>query len=142
VLYGFICLNDPVNLVDPWGLAERQERPLDIFGLRHITFGPFHHDSFAYDDGTNSGYYADSRVRPDNASQDLMDRYHDVGGNLQDDVLRQAEQNVRDQWDQGTNPNAEEYKLFTHNCQDYADAVIEEYNRLIAERNNQNNTCP
>jgi len=92
-----------------------------------------HHDSFRYNDGSNSGYYDNSRVRADDAPKELQDRYKDVGPELDDDTLRQAERNLAKDWDQGTNPDAEPYHRRKHNCQDYADAVEKEYNRLKEE---------
>jgi RHS repeat-associated protein len=137
--------NNPVNLVDPLGLAWRKERPLNIPGLRDTTRGPFHHDRFIYDDGTDSGYYDDSTVRPDDAPQDLIDQYVNVGEYLDDDVLRQAEANIRNQWDRRVPPDKRGwimlYDLLLHNCQDYADAVMEEYDRLMRERDNAT-PCP
>jgi RHS repeat-associated protein len=138
-LYGY-CLNNPINLTDPNGLAWRQIRPLNRPGLRNTTTGPFHHDRFLYDDGSDSGYYDDSTVRPDDATN-LSGKYENVGEYLNDDILRQAEQNVKWIWDRNMNPDAKEYDLATHNCQDYADAVMREYYRLLEEKNRKNNSC-
>ena len=96
-LYAY-CLNNPVNWVDPLGLAWRQERPLDIPGLRHTTAGLFHHDRILFDDGTESGYYSDSRVKDDPASKKLKNRYKNVGEYLQDDILTEAVNNVKPKW--------------------------------------------
>jgi len=124
------CGNNPINWIDPWGEAKRQKRPLNRPGLRHITAGRFHHDSFRYNNGTNSSYYDDSRVRSDDAPKYLQDRYKDVGPELDDNILREAEDNLRQEWDRGVNPNAPIYDWKKHNCQDYCDAVEEECYKL------------
>jgi RHS repeat-associated protein len=134
--------NNPIRFTDPFGLAYRQERPLAISWwwalvspagtvfVRNTTMGSLHHDRFLYNDGTDSGYYSDSKVRPDDAPQSFIDSYENVGAYLHDDILRQAEQNIRNNWDQNTNPEAPDYSLWSHNCQDYADEVLKEYDRL------------
>ncbi|OHB53187.1 MAG: hypothetical protein A2Y12_06795 [Planctomycetes bacterium GWF2_42_9] len=135
------CLNNPVNYVDPYGEAWRQKRPLDTWGFRHIKLYPYHHDRFLYDDGDDSGYYDDSRVKKDPASKKLQKRYERIGRWLDDKLLRQAEKNVRKNWDIKTNPKVEKYKLMGKkhkNCQDYCDAVEEEYLRLLVEKNKGN----
>ena len=128
------------------GLAWRQMRPLDLPGARDTTSGPLHHDRFVYDNGDNSGYYGDSTVREDRASQDLQNKYQNLGEYLHDDILRQAEANQRSQWHfdktASETPSIFQYNLLFHNCQDYADAVMEEYRRLLDELNRQDNPCP
>ena len=144
-LYGYVQSN-PVNLVDPLGLAWRQMRPLDLSGVKDTTSGPLHHDRFLYDNGDDSGYYGDSTVREDRASIDLQNKYQNVGEYLHDNILRQAEANLRSQWHfdktAPETPSIFQYNLLFHNCQDYADAVMEEYRRLFDEWNQQNNPCP
>ncbi|CCQ74760.1 hypothetical protein [Magnetospira sp. QH-2] len=114
--------------------AYRQERPLDVYGLRDTTIGPLQHDGFLYDNGDDSGYYDNSEVRKDKADADVIEKYENVGPHLEDDLLKQAEKNLESEWDQKTNPDAEDYNFFWRNCQDYADAVEREYYRLKAER--------
>ena len=130
-LYGY-CGNNPVNYCDPLGLAAyRKQRPLDRAGLRDTTIGDLHHDAFQYTDGHDSGYYDDSTVRPDRGSDYVQNQYDRVGPMLNDNILSQAEANIRNDWDQDFNPNAPEYDEWNHNCQDYCDAVLDEYNRLL-----------
>lgn len=144
-LFGYVQ-NNPVNLFDPLGLAWRQIRPLDLSGVQDTTSGPLHHDRFLYDNGDDSGYYGDSTIREDRASQDLQNKYQNVGEYLNDAILRQAEANLRSQWHfDKTAPETASiflYNLLFHNCQDYADAVMEEYRRMLDEWNRKNNPCP
>ena len=130
-LYAYVGGN-PVMGIDPFGLAYRQQRPLDKFGLRNTTVGPLHHDRFLYDNGDDSGYYRDSTVGDDRSS--LVGKYQNVGEHLDDDLLRQAETNVSQFWDRSEYPDVEKYELLWHNCQDYCDAVIAEYDVLKAMR--------
>ena len=127
-LFGYV-LGDPVNFIDLDGLARRQKRPLDISGLRNTTVGPFRHDKYVYDNGEDSGFYADGEVRPDDAPQPLQDRAVD-GRWFDDNLLREAEENVKPRWDKRINPDNPDYSLLSHQCQDYADEVEREYNRL------------
>ena len=112
------------------GLAWRQKRPLDTPGLRHTTAGPFHHDRILFDDGTESGYYSDSRVKDDPASKKLKNRYKNVGEYLQDEILKEAVNNVKPKWNYSKDSLVNEYDLWNHNCQDYVDSVLKEYERL------------
>jgi hypothetical protein len=130
-------------LVDPLGLAYRQKRPLETLGFKHISFGPFHHDRFLFDDGTESGYYDDSRVKDDPASEKLKSRYKNDSEYLQDNILKQAVENIKPKWNRTNDSLVNDYKLtnawrLSHNCQDYADEVLREYYRLLKEMENAN----
>jgi RHS repeat-associated protein len=140
-LYAYVK-NNPVMGVDPWGLAYLQHRPLDVTGLRNTTFGPFYHSAFRYDDGKISGYNPDpdhpgvARVGGDiRVKQSVTDQYHNVGAYLDDDILRQAEANIKPQWDQHMNSSNPNYSLFFHNCHDYTAAVMNEYNNIVSRIN-------
>lgn len=129
-LYGYVQ-NDPVNWIDPEGLAFLQSRPLDTKGLRDTTKGKLKHTRFKYSDGSNSGYYADGRVRSDTASYEMLQKYRNEGKFLYDDSLRQAEANLKKEWD---TDNSGDYDLKDRNCQDYSNAVLNEYNRIESMR--------
>lgn len=121
-------LNNPIVYVDPLGLARRQVRPLDVPGLRNTTIGPLQHDRFQYVNGSDSGYYDDGTVRTDNAPQSLLNQYQDVGRWFEDNALRQAEQNVQNNGWFNDPYNLNPFN--SHQCQDYADEVESEYDRI------------
>jgi RHS repeat-associated protein len=131
--YGYVGGN-PITRIDPLGLAYRQERPLNIPYLDNTTAGPLQHDRFRYGDGSDSGYYGDGRVRPDDAPQYLLDKYKDAGPWLDDNALREAENNVQNNgWtDRPYNLNPAN----SHQCQDYSDAVENEYDRITGRWTN------
>jgi len=137
-LFAYATLN-PINAIDPYGLAWLQKRPLDIFYLRSKDpTGKLKHTRFIFDDGSESGYYGDSRVKNDPASEKLKSKYKNVGEYLQDDILKKAVSNVKPKWDYSKDSIVNEYKLTdwfgpSHNCQDYTDAVLKEYYRLKRE---------
>lgn len=83
--------------------------------------GPLHHSQIEYDDGTNSGYFP-SGVGEDSEAAQL----ECPGPHYRDDLIRQAEESLKhtNEWD------ANDYNLFFHNCHDYSDAVLDEYERL------------
>jgi len=118
--------NSPMMRVDPSGEAYLQIRPLDVTGLRNTTAYPFNHAGFIYDDGRDSGYYADGQVRRDNSP--IANKYESTGQYLQDDILHQAENNINVKWNTG---NPDDYSKFTHNCHDYTNAVLNEYDRVL-----------
>ena len=64
----------------------------------------------------------------------MINKYQNVGEELDDNILYQAEQNIKNQWDRSANKNAEDYSLLFHNCQDYADVVMEEYDKISKSR--------
>lgn len=121
-----------MNNVDPWGLAMIGGRDLEG-NIPFNGMGSLRHDNIWYSDGSNSGFFNDDTIRNDgNHTIDEYDftrdpRYYD------DDLMRQAEKNVRQNWDMDWrmpwwNP------WDWNNCQDYTDAVREEYERLEKER--------
>ena len=134
-LYAF-CGDDPIDFLDPVGLAHVGRRPLNgksRQGIANALSGfnlpgnidPNHAEMF-FDDGKNPPNigYGPSGVCSDDANQhpytNADDNFYD------DDVMRQALENLKDapEW------SADKYNVLTHNCQDFISALIEEYNRI------------
>ncbi len=90
--------NDPVNWIDPWGLARIGRRRLD----GRVPFngrGPIRHDNIWYDDGTNSGFFNDDTIRSDRGhTREEYDFTRDPR-QYDDDLMRDAERNVQKDWD-------------------------------------------
>lgn len=117
-LYAYVA-NDPVNWTDPEGVARIGSRPL--VGLPYG--GPSRHDHIWYDDGGNSGFFDDDRVRPDfGHSRDEYDFSRDRR-HYDDEIMRLAENEVQRNWDWDWRLN--------NNCQDYAEAVRRQYDRIV-----------
>ena len=120
--------------MDPSGLASRQSRPLDF--LDPIKIGPLRHDRFKYDDGTDSGYYEDGKIRKDKPENDKKYKSDKTG--LDDERLKKAEDKVKkDGWEK-TDYDANPFnKKPDHQCQNYCDKVMEEYEKLKKEEENK-----
>ncbi|OXU15449.1 RHS repeat-associated core domain-containing protein [Sedimentisphaera salicampi] len=140
------CANNPVNWIDPFGLFHFRERPLDspvgpflffiapIFSpvLDPLNLEPVHEEGFYEDDPCigdlpSTGYGPkDGGIRSDSAQ--FPGQYGPPSGKYYDDAtMRIAEANLR-----GTgNWDAEDFKTIGHNCQNYADALRDEYNDLV-----------
>ncbi|QJB44053.1 putative Ig domain-containing protein [Dolichospermum flos-aquae] len=126
--------NDPVIYIDPIGFARFYYRPLDgSLGtlypngrnpLDNYTNTEIGHEQIFYDDGTNEGYFDDSKVRPDNPKNltnydpSSASKYYD------DDLLRQAVKNVK------PDPYFGIPTPWNDNCQSWAERVRDEYERL------------
>jgi len=130
-LYSYL-LSNPINFIDPNGLARIGARPLD--GSMNWTngWGPFYHAQIWYDDGTNSGFFQDDTIRSDightigDYDFTKYSKYYD------DDLMKQAEMIVQQTWDMDWRmPWNEPWDW--NNCQDYAEAVMNAYESL--ERN-------
>jgi RHS repeat-associated protein len=129
--YAYV-FNNPVNWVDPWGLARIGSRRLDG-RLPFNGQGRIRHDNIWYDDETNSGFFNDDTIRSDRGhTREEYDFSRDPR-QYDDDLMRDAERNVQKDWDMDWrmpwwNPGD------WNNCQDYVEAVREEYDRLEKER--------
>jgi RHS repeat-associated protein len=124
-LFGYVQ-NDPVSWVDPWGLARIGRRPLQG-DMPFNGKGPVHHAQIWYDDnGSNSGFFDDDKIRPDTGH--TIDEYAFTNDprNYNDNRMRKAELNVQ----KNMNKN---WQLGLNDCQDYTDAVRNEYDRLWQE---------
>jgi RHS repeat-associated protein len=124
-LYAYVA-NDPVNWIDPWGLAGIGRRPLQG-DMPFNGKGPVHHAQIWYDDnGSSSGFFDDDKIRPDTGH--TIDEYNFANDprNYNDNRMRKAEQNVQKNWNKDWIPSF-------NDCQDYTDAVRDEYDRLWQE---------
>ena len=138
-LYAF-CGGNSINLLDPLGWAHIATRPLDARGnkvkqalnnlLSHLNLpgniDP-RHAEICFDDGPGNGPshvgYSDKGPHQDGSKVP----YNRHGPNIYDDeTMRKAVENLsKDPAWKGS-----EYKVLSHNCQDFVSAVIEEYHRL------------
>jgi RHS repeat-associated protein len=150
--------NNPLNLVDPFGLGSIRRRPLGsalpyvgtaallgtvlgpglgtVGGLVALRYGPLHHAHIFYDDGTNEGFMSDGKVRPDDGPAWAKARYRDVVTGLDDDLLKRAANELRDQFEEdGYNWFYDKYSPGnSKNCQDFTDSVLDRYRELERER--------
>lgn len=132
-LYRYVA-NNLIDSEDPWGLARRGSRPLDA-KVPFNGLGPVRHDQIWYDDGSNSGFFDTDDIRPDTGhSCDEYDFSRDPT-HYDDELMHEAERRVQEDWDMDWrmplwNP------WDWNNCQDYVDAVIDEYGRVEDDRNN------
>ncbi|MBU0708027.1 RHS repeat-associated core domain-containing protein [Patescibacteria group bacterium] len=135
-LYAY-CKNSPTKWVDPYGLfvfgkrsipgwskvpSWAKRNPID----NHFNTELSHEQGF-YEDGSgdNVGFFNDNQVRPDNDSP--FDDYVYDTTHYDDDLMREAVENVRD---------AGEWDLSSNNCQRWCDRLRDEYDRLKEEREN------
>jgi len=124
--------NNPISFADPYGLFQFGHRALDPAGgiegpQTNGNDGIYHEHGF-YQDGTgdNVGFFKadpNGRVGPDFGYPGNKDKYTLYPEKYDDARMRRAQANV----DSG------KYNLWTNNCQDYADKLRSEYNRLLWE---------
>ncbi|MDH5444765.1 MAG: DUF6531 domain-containing protein [Gammaproteobacteria bacterium] len=125
--YSYVNAN-PINGIDPWGLFKVCRRPLSFMGnymssgSTGTNLGLFHEHGF-YEDGSgdNVGFGPDG-VLPDNNNSS---NYECSNQSYDDSTMRQAELNISANWP------GDSYNFITNNCQDYIDALLDEYNRLL-----------
>jgi RHS repeat-associated protein len=119
--------NNPLNWIDPLGLARIGSRPLDSKWIPFNGYWRLRHDQIWYDDGQSSGFFDDDTLRSDRKyPREAYDirrdpRYYD------DALMREAERSVLRGWDM-------DWRWRDNNCQDYVDAVRDKYERLKHER--------
>ena len=133
-LYKYV-LNNPINLMDPTGLGFWGKRPLEGFDfminnspqdllnseLSHEHYFSDHYFEDISGEGFNAGQGKDGVF-----SEQISDGYEFNGQHYDDDIMREAIKNVEPfpyHWNPSDN-------MCTENCQEWADRVRNEYNRL------------
>jgi hypothetical protein len=111
---------------------EWHDRPLkgDEKGIAAKVSTRVRHEHSFYADGSDSGFFNDG-VHADSPKN--LDRYGKLpqkNGELcrVDSYMKEAERNVADRY------KSEDYKFFTHNCQDYKKDVNKEYDKIFKEK--------
>jgi RHS repeat-associated protein len=132
-LYVYVS-SDALNIVDLDGRAEVCSRALNSGPLKYLPpFKDLRHDHIWYEDGTNSGFFDDDKVRPDYIDENNPDAGQRSKGDYQncryigpDDKVRETEERVKKKMNT-------DWKLWFNDCQDYARAVIYDQD-LVNER--------
>ncbi|UAW96913.1 hypothetical protein KEM63_08640 [Halopseudomonas nanhaiensis] len=134
---------NPLTFLDPLGLARFGFRPLE--GQEQLYDAPdgssnhhFAHEQLWFDDipNENVGFFSGDgegfgpvvcgefgNVRSDEGH--TRDEYDFIGPTYDDDIMRQALNNIRDDW------NGSTYCLAGRNCQHFSEALRVEYDRII-----------
>jgi len=139
-IYGYV-FSDPVNFLDPSGLAYIAERPLGFTNWAGVWVGRVanplgqwtntdlvHQQIFFEDaDGGNTGkttdgnmFWSDSIEHIETLDSEIA-KYEKILTGLDDGLMREAVTNVGKRG---------KYCLIGGNCQSYIDKVLDEYNRL------------
>ena len=136
-LYGFVG-NSPVNFVDPFGLFQFGKAPLGplpwIPGASANPVDDYFNTELSHEHGffedssrDNVGFFPDGRrVNTENPADYRFDGKH-YGDNLMRDALKNLNDGKYSNWPWNKN-----------NCQDWAERLREEYERLRKERENEN----
>ena len=144
-LYGYVG-NNPISYIDPLGLAYLGSRPVisnsAYVGAILVGLDPVHTTIFFEDGNQPSNLSWDNSTGVVQESSSKAGLYDPASfmpqppAHFDDATMRQAAQNVQNSgnWGPGTvTPN--------HTCQDFAQAVLDEYLRLMKERNKKKE-CP
>jgi RHS repeat-associated protein len=121
------CLNNPINYIDPFGLARFGKRPLEWMPIMindpiddYLNLEVSHEHIFFEDKREGDiGFGPQGRFSGEDRSKyKISEEYYD------DSLLREAIKNVKDG----------KYHWYWNNCQDWAEKVRREYRRLQKER--------
>lgn len=136
--YGYVGGN-PIRYTDPFGLFQFATRPLGNsalgFPIGNSNLG-VQHEHGLFDWVGDIGYFQEG-IRSDDPAQ--LSRLTRGGPFYDDGLMQQALENLinsgnwlpddpNEPWYSNSNPN--DYDLTLHNCQDFADALRDEYRRL------------
>lgn len=80
--------------------------------------GLLYHSQILYDNGKDSGFFKDGKIRPDTSAEGHRNKYSCDGPHYDDDAVKKAEEALKKDWNQ-------DWNLLLNNCQDYTDAVID-----------------
>ena len=145
-LYAYVS-NNPINYYDPFGLAQFGFRPLGDGNevIDPVPDGTSNHhrahEQLWFDDKPNDniGFFAgdgeqagpsicgeEGDVRSD--AGHTREQYELFGPIYNDEIMREALNNVRQDWDDGV------YCVVGQNCQHFSDALREEYDSVFEQR--------
>lgn len=93
------------------------------------TLGNRYHEHIFYEDGNNSGYGIGSKGRVKDNTEN-KDNYSNFRYGLDDDLMKDVVDKLRNtpEWNQDL-PEGKKYNAIRHNCQDFIDEAVKEYER-------------